>query len=177
MERKELVRQIITAVVYIAAGLLLALNPDMSATLLCTGVGICALGYGAFTLLLYFLRKRGEEQSRFTLPVGIAFAALGAFCLIAPGVVLSIIPLLFGIVLLIDGADKLGQALELRRSGFVRWQLVLSVAIVVMLFGVLLVTRPYAAVESVIIMFGALLAADGAIDVYFLFRIYREWKR
>ena len=42
-----------------------------------------------------------------------------------------------------------------------------------MVFGVMLVTQPFVAVESVMIMFGALLAADGLMDVYFLFRIYR----
>ena len=122
---------------------------------------------------LMSLRRSDEDASRLTLPVGIAFAALGAFCLIAPGVVLSIIPLIFGIVLLIDGAEKLGRALELRRTGFARWGVVACVAVIIMVFGVMLVTQPFVAVESVMIMFGALLAADGLMDVYFLFRIYR----
>ena len=173
MNKKDLIQQIITAVIYIAVGLILALNPDMSATIICTGIGVCALGYGAITILFYFLRRSDEDASRLTLPVGIAFAALGAFCLIAPSVVLSIIPLIFGIVLLIDGAEKLGRALELRRTGFARWGVVASVAVIIMVFGVMLVTQPFVAVESVMIMFGALLAADGLMDVYFLFRIYR----
>ena len=43
-----------------------------------------------------------------------------------------------------------------------------------MLFGVLLVTQPYMAVETVMRLFGALLAADGAIELYFILRIYRN---
>ncbi len=177
MDTKELIRELVTAVVYIVMGALLALNPDMSATLICTGIGVCALAYGAFTLLMYFLRSRDVDSSRLNLPIGIAFAALGVFCLIAPGTVLSIIPLLFGVVLLIDGAGKLGRALELRRDGFVRWGLIACVAAVIMLFGVMLVTRPFVAVNSIMIMFGAMLMADGAIDLYFLFRVYRVWKK
>ena len=177
MDTKELIRELVTAVVYIVMGALLALNPDMSATLICTGIGVCALAYGAFTLLMYFLRSRDVDSSRLNLPIGIAFAALGVFCLIAPGTVLSIIPLLFGVVLLIDGAGKLGRALELRRVGFVRWGLIACVAAVIMLFGVMLVTRPFVAVNSIMIMFGAMLMADGAIDLYFLFRVYRVWKK
>ena len=164
MDTKEIIRELVTAVAYIVIGVLLALNPDMSATLICSGIGICALAYGAFTLLMYFLRSRDVDSSRLNLPIGIAFAALGVFCLIAPTVVLSIIPLLFGVVLLIDGAGKLGRALELRRSGFNGW-------------GVMLVTRPFVAVNSIMIMFGALLIADGLIDVYFIFRVYRAWKK
>ncbi len=173
MNKKELVSELISAVAYIVLGLVLALNPDTSATIICKGIGICALAYGAFLLLFYFLRRGNDDISRFTLPVGIAFAALGAFCLIAPRVVLSIIPLIFGIIMLIDGAGKLGRALELRRSGFVRWSVVACVAVFIMLFGVLLITQPYIAAETVMRLFGAMLAADGAIDLYFMFRIYR----
>lgn len=46
-----------------------------------------------------------------------------------------------------------------------------------MIFGVMLVTRPFVAVNSIMIMFGALLIADGLIDVYFIFRVYRAWKK
>lgn len=173
MNKKELINQLISAVVYIVIGVILALNPGMSINILCTGSGICALAYGAFTILFYFLRRHDDDISRFTLPVGIAFAALGAFCLIAPAVVVSVIPLIFGIVLLIDGAGKIGRALELRRSGFVRWSVVAMVGALIMLFGILLVTQPYMAVETVVSLFGSLLAADGLIDVYFMFRIYK----
>ena len=174
MNKKELAGQLISAVVYIALGLILALSPGMSANLICSGIGVCALVYGAFSILLYYMRRRDGDVSRFALPVGIAFAALGAFCLIAPEVVLSIIPLLFGVVLLIDGSGKLGRAFELRRAGFPGWSTVLVVALLVMLFGVLLVTQPYMAVETVMRLFGALLAADGAIELYFILRIYRN---
>lgn len=173
MNKKELAGQLISAVIYVVLGFVLALNPGASANIICTGIGICALAYGAFCILFYFLRRHDDDVSRFTLPVGIAFAALGAFCLIAPTVVLSIIPLLLGIVLLIDGAGKLGRAFELRRHGFVRWSLLAVVAALVIVFGILLVTQPYTAIENVLRLFGALLTADGIIEVYFVFRLYR----
>ena len=80
-------------------------------------------------------------------------------------------------MLLIDGTGKLGRALELRRSGFNGWGLIACVAAIIMIFGVMLVTRPFVAVNSIMIMFGALLIADGLIDVYFIFRVYRAWKK
>lgn len=176
MNKKEVVSQLISAIAYIAAGLVVTLHPGASAKLICTGIGVCALAYGAFCLLFYFIRRGEDDVSRFTMPMGIAFAALGAFCLIAPKAVLSVIPLLLGIVLLIDGAGKLGRALELRRIGFARWSMLACVAAVIIIFGVTLVAQPYAAAEGVLRTFGALLAADGAIELYFTFRIYRLGK-
>ena len=72
MNKKELAGQLISAVVYIALGLILALNPGMSANLICSGIGVCALVYGAFSILLYYMRRRDGDVSRFALPVGIA---------------------------------------------------------------------------------------------------------
>ena len=31
--------------------------------------------------------------------------------------------------------------------------------------------------EKVLLVLGALLIADGLIDVYFIFRVYRAWKK
>ena len=173
MNKKELVSQLITAVAYIAVGIVVTLNPEASSNLLCRGIGIGALAYGAFCILFYFIRRGDDDISRFTLPVGIAFAAVGAFCLIAPRVVLSILPLMFGIVLLIDGAGKLGRALALRRMGFARWSLIAMVAGLIMFFGLCFVMQPGMAVDMVARLFGALLAADGAIELYFAFRVYK----
>ena len=172
MNRKELISQLLSAVVYTALGFVVALNPGASANLICSVMGVCALAYGAFCLLFYFIRRHDDNVSRFTLPVGIAFAALGAFCLIAPEIILSVIPLIFGIILLIDGAGKLGRAFELRRLGFARWGMVAAVAVAILVFGVMFVAQPYSAIEGVMRIFGAVLAADGLIEVYFTFRIY-----
>ena len=55
MNKKELVSQLITAVAYIAVGIVVTLNPEASSNLLCMGIGIGALAYGAFCILFYFI--------------------------------------------------------------------------------------------------------------------------
>ena len=172
MSKKELAGEIISAVIYIALGFVITLNPGTSADLICRIMGISALAYGAFCIIFYFIRRGEDDVSRFILPMGIAFAALGAFCLVAPRVLLSVIPLLFGVVLLIDGAGKMGRAFELRRLGFARWSMLAAVAGLIMFLGAMLMLQPYMAVETVMRLFGALLAADGFIEIYFAVRIY-----
>ena len=174
MNKKEIAGELVTAVVYAALGLVLCFNPGMSIDLICAGAGVAALAYGAFSLLMYLIRGKDGDISRFTLPIGIAFAALGLFCLIAPGVVVSVIPLIFGIVLLIDGAGKLLRALEMRRAGLPGWGIVAAVAGFVLVFGLMMVTQPHAVIETVVRLFGALLVADGLIDLYLILRVYRQ---
>lgn len=172
MNIKELGGDLISAVIYIVLGIMLLLNPDASLSLICTIIGISAVAYGALNILLYFIRRGDEDSSRFTLPMGIAFVAVGVFCLAAPKVVLSILPLIFGIVLLIDGAGKLGHSLELRKLGFARWGTIAVVGVIILILGIVLVTRPYEAVQDVARFFGAMITADGIIGIYFAFRVY-----
>lgn len=172
MNVKELGGDLISAVIYIVLGVMLLLNPDASLSLICTVIGISAIVYGALNVLFYFVRRNDEDSSRFTLPMGIAFAAVGLFCLVAPKVVLSVLPLIFGIVLLIDGAGKLGRSLELRKLGFARWGTLAALAVVILVLGLMLVTRPYEAVENVARIFGAMLVADGLIGIYFSVRVF-----
>ena len=47
MNRKELISQLLSAVVYTALGFVVALNPGASANLICSVMGVCALAYGA----------------------------------------------------------------------------------------------------------------------------------
>lgn len=172
MNVKELGGDLISAVIYIVLGVMLLLNPDASLSLICTVIGISAVAYGALNILFYYVRRGDEDSSRFTLPMGIAFVAVGVFCLVAPKVVLSILPLIFGIVLLIDGAGKLGRSLELRKLGFVRWGMLTALSVIIMVLGVMLVTRPYEAVENVARIFGAMIVADGLIGIYFSLRVF-----
>lgn len=177
MNRKELISQLLSAVVYTALGFVVTLNPGASANLICSVMGVCALAYGAFCLLFYFIRRHDDNVSRFTLPVGIAFAALGAFCLIAPEIILSVIPLIFGIILLIDGAGKLGRAFEFKRLGFANWGMLVWIAAVVLIFGLMMVTQPFAVLETVMRLFGAVMVADGLIELYMAAKIYKISKR
>ena len=175
MSKKEFMNRLVTAVIFAAAGIVIALNPGASADLICTGLGVAALGYGAVTLIFYFAARDGV--SRYSLPVGIAFAALGLFCLAAPRLVMSVVPLLCGIVLLIDGAGKLGRPFEFKRLGFANWGMLVWIAAVVLIFGLMMVTQPFAVLETVMRLFGAVMVADGLIELYMAAKIYKISKR
>ena len=75
--------------------------------------------------------------------MGAAFAAVGALCLTAPRLVMSILPLALGVVLAIDGAGKLSRALELRKLGWSNWYLTLLLALCLLIVGVTLVINPF----------------------------------
>ena len=159
-------RQVIVSVAYAVIGLVLIIRPGLTASVLCGGIGVCALIFGAARLIMYFTR-RGEYGGG-ELAVGIALAAVGLLCLAAPRLVMSVLPLVLGVVLVIDGAGKFSRSLELRKLGYTHWYLTLLLALCLLIVGITLVINPFVMVETAVTFFGICLLLDGAADIALL---------
>ena len=168
---------LIIAVMLAINGELTAVCGETLTTLLIHLVGLGVCSAAALIKRENPFKAARDGVSRYSLPVGIAFAALGLFCLAAPRLVMSVVPLLCGIVLLIDGAGKLGRAFEFKRLGFANWGMLVWIAAVVLIFGLMMVTQPFAVLETVMRLFGAVMVADGLIELYMAAKIYKISKR
>ncbi len=162
-------RQLVSAVAYAILGLVLIIRPGLTASVLCAGLGICALIFGLVRIISYFLRR--DSATGADLAVGIALAAVGILCLAAPRTVMSILPLLLGVVLIIDGAGKLSRSLELRKLGYSHWYLTLLLAACLLLVGIVMVLNPFGMVETAVTFFGICLLIDGLLDIILLLRL------
>lgn len=164
------VGQVLLAIGYALLGLFFIIWPGTSVQAICWIVGIGALIYGAVCFINY-IRMRRRDQISFTseLFFGVTFTALGAFCLITPSTVVSILPFLLGLVLLLDAVGKFQRALQMRSVGFPYWWVSLVFAVCVLLLAVTLLFNPFGAVKFTMIFFGACLLADGLADLIYLF--------
>ena len=162
-------RQLLPAAACAVLGLVLILRPGLTASVLCAGLGICALIFAAVRLLDYFLHRGTASGGE--LAVGVALAAVGALCLASPRLVMSILPVLLGVVLMIDGAGKLSRCLELRKLGYTRWYLTLLLSACLLLVGVVMVLNPFGTVELAVGFFGLCLFLDGLLDILLLLRL------
>ncbi len=162
-------RQLLPAAACAVLGLVLILRPGLTASVLCAGLGICALIFAAVRLLDYFLHRGTASGGE--LAVGVALAAVGALCLASPRLVMSILPFLLGVVLIIDGAGKLSRSLELRKLGYTRWYLTLLLSACLLLVGVVMVLNPFGTVELAVGFFGLCLFLDGLLDILLLLRL------
>ena len=72
----------------------------------------------AVQLVRYFAVERGVFQSQLTLVSGIICLALGAFLIIRSDIVVSILPIVFGLFVIFDAIGRVQNALDLRRCGY-----------------------------------------------------------
>lgn len=98
-------------------GICLMIWPDISAEILCYALGAILLLVGVTRILCYFQRGISVLWHRYELPLGLLDMLVGSYFFSHPANVLLILPIVVGIVIIVDSAFHLQTALELRDTG------------------------------------------------------------
>lgn len=161
----------LSAVVCILLGVVLVIWPRVVGRVFCYVVGAALLICGVVYVVSYFRRRETPSLFQADLLLGLVLCVLGVWIILRPDMVISLIPVLFGVLLLIHGIVNIQQSLNLKRLGYGRWQAGLAVAIVTLLFGAALLFRPLMAADAAIILLGVGLIFDGGSDLWLMSRL------
>ena len=165
---------LLAAVLYIILGLILLIWPGVSATVFCYAFGGILLIYGVVTIVSFFLRDSRQGSFVFELFLGIVAAALGLLFLLRPVIVASVLPVILGLFIVVDGLVNLKRALELRRMLYLRWTVPLVLSAVSAVLGLVIVFQPFLAAEALVMLIGAVLIYEGLSDLWTIFRV-SQW--
>ena len=130
---------------------MLLLWPGVSAVVFCYAFGGVLLAYGVVTVVSFFLRDSRQGSFVFELLLGIIAAALGLLFLLRPAIVATILPVILGLFIVVDGLVNLKRALELRRMAYVRWNIPLWLSVGSVALGAFIVFQPFLAAEALVI--------------------------
>lgn len=167
---------VISSLLCVALGLVLVLWPGLSIQIVCTAVGAVLIVSGVIRIVGYFTAKDGSMYSQINLIFGIVFAVVGVWIVIKPEKVLAIIPIIVGIVIVLHGLHNLQQAIELCKDKYDKWWIALLLGILTVGFGVLLICRPFAAIDTIVMLIGIFLIYDGLSNIWIVSRIYKNAK-
>ena len=167
---------VISAILCILLGIVLVAWPDLSMQIVCTAIGAVLLIGGGVRLAVYFTAKDGSVYAQMNLITGIILAVVGVWILMQPDKVLAIIPIIVGIVIALHGINNLQQAITLCKEKYDKWWIALILGLLTVGFGVLLVCRPFEALNTAVMMIGIFLIYDGISDIWIVSRIYRMAK-
>lgn len=151
---------VLTSVLYTALGVVLMLFPGTALKWACMLIGVVTLGYGLARAVAYW-KGGGSYAQRFDLFLGLVLMALGVFLLVTPQFLVSIIPVTLGIYILVDSVSAIKRALDMKALGFEKWWASLGAACVLALFGAVMVLRPFATVETLVVFIGLGFVFDG----------------
>ena len=148
-----------SAIVTFIIGILFAVKPNILNTI-CLFAGIALCVAAALFLIVYFVK--GSENPRF-----VGFAAVsgiaGILLIIVPGLLSFLIPIFFGIWLILNSASGIFTNFTLRGE-MPFWWLGLILNILGCVIGVYVITRPTQAMDGTVRIIGIAMIIVGVIQ-------------
>ena len=166
----------LAAIIGIAAGLLLLVFPQEAINVITYGIGIVSLVYGVVRIVDYFKNRDISPFFAGELILGVVLGGIGLFSFLNPGGIFAILPIIFGILVLVEGISKLQRGLMLKNYGYQRWVAATVVAGCIIALGILLIFNPFNALVITMRVLGIVLAADGIAGLWVNFIIKRYYQ-
>ncbi len=162
------------ALLFLVLGAAMTIAPGMFIQVACSVIGGVLVAFG---VLLILGELRRAEKHVVTMGMGVLIVAVAIVIIANPQMVSSLIPLLFGIVLLVDGVSNIRHALGMRRYGESSWTLMLLLGIVTLVLGVLILLHPYGTAELAFRIMGIALLYNALSDLFIVLQLHRASKK
>ena len=157
---------IVCAVITALVGVVLVLFPVETMKFINYVVGGVSIAVGVMRVVRCFRQDHAHPflfQS--DLVVGLFAIGLGLFLVTKAEAVLSLIPFLFGLLLVGCGIGSILRALDAKHAGISFWAVLLGLAILTIAAGMVILCNPFATLEASVIMIGACLIYQGVHDI------------
>lgn len=157
----------ISSLIYVALGLILIVYPTLIGETICWMLAGAAAAMGVIHLIGYAMSKGGAQpdESSQGLATGIVLLLLAIFIVIKSEFIISIIPFVLGFMITIKGVVGLQSAINLKRYGYGNFKGSLIAAVLVMVFGIVMMLNPFSTVKILFTMIGIGLLASGILDI------------
>ena len=155
---------LIAALICLVIGVVILIRPSESSMVLVYVIsGLIALA-GLLRTILYF--ERHESVSPFAiggLSIGLSLLAIGIFLLLAPKVLILVLPVTLGCMLIFSGFGSLQTAVELFRLHIRRWYIPLIFSLASLICGFIALINPFSTASVLMVFLGIALCGEGLL--------------
>lgn len=162
------------AIFYIVGGLLLFILNNDFLEIAVRILGVILTAVGGTLLYTYF----GKRISMDAAPLfsGLPSALIGLLMIVSPESLIAILPILAGIIVIINSIMQLQKAFLLKDYGFENWKITAGIAIASLVVGVILLLRPLQSVAFILQIIGCALIFEGGM-LFGFDRTLRKYKK
>ncbi len=164
---------LLMGVLAVVLGAVLLIWPGIALRLVGKLVGAGVALYGAVSILGYLVQDGLHAVRRYGMFYGIALVLVGVFLFRRSGAVASIVPMVFGIALLVNGLSEIQSALDLRRMGDGKWWLALLPAAGTLILGGVMAFNPFGSAALAVRVIGICLIYQGISHLLVTGRVTR----
>lgn len=163
---------LVSAVLEIAVGLLLIVNPAGFTSGIVIGLGVLLIIFGLLSIAQYFMSSPLDAAQHQGLSRGLMLLLFGALCALWSDRIVAVFPLLtvlYGVLLLMMSAAKVQVFVDMLRLRRENWGYAAVSAGVSLLLSVLVLINPFETTAVVFTLIGVTLLAEAVLDVLSVF--------
>lgn len=162
---------IVSWLLLLSLGFFLFFQAEMTLLVISYTIGLTLLISGMIPIMRELISKNNEYLS-ISFITSIFSTIAGLIILLNHKLIVSIIPLLIGIILMINGIYKLQISLFLKKQNYKKWSLHFIFAITILLCGILFVINPFSGAKAITETFGIFIIIYTICDIvgYFVLR-------
>lgn len=167
--------QTAAAILYTLMGLCLIVMPVTSVYVICKVVfGLMLIAGGLYHIWIYMREK--EHATILDLFSGGILLVFGGFLFLNPQIVVKLLPVLFGVFVLVDSIWAFQSAFRLKKKNRGEWKILVIVSVIFLGLGGALIVNPFTEVKYTAVFAGWVTLTNGISDLVFLFLFRRGMK-
>ena len=166
---------IMVSILLILIGIFLLLNPETTLYVLSYIIGFLLIVFGLIPIISFFSNKENQNYLEFSFIVGVFSFILGLIVVIKPTLIGSIIPLMIGIWMIINGVIKLFYALSINRQSKATSSIILPFVIIIC--GLILIFNPFEGAVLITKVIGISIIIYSLLDLIECFTLRKSLKK
>jgi len=133
----------ITSILFIILGIFLFFKPEVTLSFISYILGLVILLNGIINLISYFSNQKKRNLFDFSFILGILSVVVAIIFISKPNMIASIIPLILGIWILVNGVIKLQVSMNLRNYPNSNWVRSIVISLFNVFLGIILILNPF----------------------------------
>lgn len=156
---------LLTALIYIVAGVVLIMYPDKVQDVICNIIGIVGIILGVVRIFMYLAANAADAVYRNDFVEGVALILIGALIIYQKTVVQTLMPFIVAIIIIVDGFVKLQDGIDAKRLGYDKSFIYVIIATISIVVGLIVMFNLVETSNLLFQILGAGLIYCGATDI------------
>lgn len=158
--------ELLMAVISLILGVIMVIFPQRTMSVICYVIAGAILLYGVIDIISYFTSKSYEGNFSLTLLRGVVASVIGIIIFIRPSYLSTFIPIVLGILLIIDGITSIQKSVFLKNNNVYFWHISMIESILTLALGIFVLINPLSAQTAIIICLGISFIWYGITSVW-----------
>lgn len=171
-----LFKELSVPVLYFILGVICIIMGNKLLELLSWVIGGAFIVAGLVFVIIFLTREAVDNINKNDMLMGMGAIAIGITLFIKNDLLQDILPTILGVLIIISGASKIQQMVNMIKLHLAGWLPTLFVAIINIAFGVVMVVEPEFVSEVIIIVIGAGLVFSALSDIVFTLYYDKQFK-